>query len=180
METISHGPAETKKMAENLVSFLENMPTQSGATVVCLSGDLGSGKTTFTQFFGQLLGIQETIASPTFVIQKIYKIGMSDTAHVFTTKIAEKFSHLIHIDAYRIDSETEMETLGWKDIVADPQNLILVEWPERITGILPADHIKISFEHKGASENGENTESGEHENWRKIKISTVGGKNLEI
>ena len=135
---------ETRAVAEKLLEMLEKQAVSSGATatVIGLYGDLGAGKTTFAQYFGDLLGIEETIASPTFVIEKIYKIGGGKAAGA-----AEHFLHLIHIDAYRIESEQEMKTLGWEKIAADQKNLILIEWPERIAGLMPADHIQVRFEH---------------------------------
>lgn len=114
---------------------------QGGAIVVALSGDLGAGKTTFTQHFGDLLGIKDKIVSPTFVIEKIYKIGEEKSSEY------APLEHLIHIDAYRLESEKEMERLGWEEIVADPGNVILVEWPERIQGLLPQDCVRVQFEH---------------------------------
>lgn len=136
----SQSPEETRAAAEKLLKILEKQAlSASAAVVVGLYGDLGAGKTTFTQYCGELLGIEETIASPTFVIEKIYKIAAANSAG--------NFSHLIHIDAYRIESEQEMKTLGWEKIVNDPKNLIVVEWPERIAGLMPANHIQVRFEH---------------------------------
>ena len=115
------------------------------ATVVGLYGELGSGKTTFMKFLAESLGVNETIQSPTFVIEKIYEL------------VNQSFQHLIHIDAYRIEKENEMINLGWQEIIADHKNLICIEWPERIAGIMP-EHIKIFFNHSG------------NESERKIKI----------
>lgn len=117
-------------------SFLKNLiPNKKHATVVCLSGDLGSGKTSFVKELARLFGIKkDEVTSPTFVIEKIYKIK-----HTF-------FNHLIHIDAYRLEKEHELETLGWGEIVSDPKNLICIEWPENVKGIIPGDSICLSFE----------------------------------
>lgn len=105
-----------------------------GATVVTLSGDLGAGKTAFTKEFGNLLGIpHDQITSPTFVIMKIFEIHNS------------KFEHLIHIDAYRLENEQELVSLGWKDIIEDPKNLILIEWPEMVKGLIPEGAHKLSL-----------------------------------
>ncbi len=115
------------------------------ATVVGLYGDLGSGKTTFMQFFGQALGIKEKILSPTFVIEKIYKIG---GVNVDGSESQKKFEHLIHIDAYRLESENELVTLGWQEIISNPKNLICVEWADKIPGIIPKDHVRLKFAHR--------------------------------
>jgi tRNA threonylcarbamoyladenosine biosynthesis protein TsaE len=105
----------------------------TGALVVGLYGDLGSGKTTFTQAFAKHLGITNNITSPTFVIEKIYKIENSP------------FENLIHIDAYRLENSKELSMLSWQEQVTNPKNLILIEWPERVVDILPENHAKIMF-----------------------------------
>ena len=104
-----------------------------GALVVGLYGDLGSGKTTFTQDVAAIFGIEENITSPTYVIEKIYPI------------IQAKFKNLIHIDAYRLASGKELISLGWKNISSNPDNIILIEWPEKVVEILPENHSKIYF-----------------------------------
>ncbi len=99
--------------------------------VVALSGDLGAGKTTFVQHIAKALGVEETVASPTFVIEKIYALA------------GQTFDRLVHIDAYRLDGAHELEKLGWQELLADPGNLILIEWPERVEAIIPADAIRL-------------------------------------
>lgn len=111
------------------------VPRTSGATVLALTGDLGAGKTTLTQSIGKKLGVTENMISPTFVIMKQYRLKTSD------------YRLLVHIDAYRLDSSAEMMTLGFDTLIADPENLIVIEWPERIADILPADCIRVSLEH---------------------------------
>src|SRR4051812_21038937 len=96
------------------------LPPKDGATVIALQGDLGSGKTTFAQFFGKHLGVKETIASPTFLIQKNYK-----TWNPF-------FKELIHIDAYRIEAPKELSILHFEETLSDPAKIILIEWPEKV------------------------------------------------
>ncbi|MDB5254079.1 MAG: hypothetical protein JWL80_145 [Parcubacteria group bacterium] len=131
MQRISHSLEETKEIAEELVRTLERGET---ATIWALHGDLGAGKTAFSQAVGETLGVTDTMQSPTFVIEKIYPIEYKG------------FKHLIHIDAYRLDKESELLTLGWQEIISDPTNLILIEWPERVKGIMPGYSKKISFE----------------------------------
>ena len=103
--------------------------------VVGLSGDLGSGKTTFTKCVAKILEIKEHITSPTFVIQKRYSIDKDDFP----------FETLIHIDAYRLESAHELEVLDFKRELADPSNLILIEWPERVIVALPKETEIIRF-----------------------------------
>lgn len=111
----------------------------SGATVIGLRGDLGAGKTTFTQACADLLGVSETVTSPTFVILKKYRLGEN--------ALNGKFSFLIHIDAYRLKNGGELNTIGWQDIVSNPKNLIMIEWPELVADAMPKNIRYIDFKH---------------------------------
>lgn len=104
------------------------------ASVILLEGNLGSGKTTFTQGLAQALGVHEPVTSPTFIIEKIYKLENDPD-----------FNHLIHIDAYRLESSDEAKHLGITELFNDPKNLIVLEWPEKIKEALPLFAKKISF-----------------------------------
>lgn len=138
MKVLSKSLEDTEKIAKD---FLEKLALSSfeEATVIGLYGDLGSGKTTFTQAIAKILGIKEDITSPTFVIEKIYSLENSF------------YHNLIHIDAYRLESTKEMNALGWENISKNPHNIIFIEWPERVLDILPERHLKINF--KFVSEN---------------------------
>jgi tRNA threonylcarbamoyladenosine biosynthesis protein TsaE len=128
MKFISKNLEDTQKFASD---FIQNLtPKTNGATVVGLYGNLGAGKTTLTQSIARVLGVGETVTSPTFVIEKIYELA------------GQKFTHLIHIDAYRIEKSEELLRLGWQEIISDSQNLILIEWPEKVSDIMPK-HIKV-------------------------------------
>src|SRR6185295_9613936 len=104
--------SEFAKSLKNPGVFSKNSSKLSKATIVGLYGDLGSGKTCFMQGVGATLGISENIVSPTFVIEKIYKLEH------------DSFSHLIHIDAYRLEKAEELLHLGWQEIIDNPANLI--------------------------------------------------------
>ncbi|MEK7669520.1 MAG: tRNA (adenosine(37)-N6)-threonylcarbamoyltransferase complex ATPase subunit type 1 TsaE [Patescibacteria group bacterium] len=147
MEFISKSIEETTQIASNFAEQLSRRAPSAKATVVGLYGELGSGKTTFMKYLAESFGIKETIQSPTFVIEKIYELVASSKQQV------SRFEHLIHIDAYRIEKEEEMINLGWQEIIADPKNIIFIEWPERITGIMPP-HIVIKFEHVAKTKRG--------------------------
>jgi len=140
MKILSKSVAETNKLAEDFVNKL--LPRVGSATVVGMFGDLGSGKTTFIQAVGKSLGVEEVMTSPTFVIEKIYLLKN------------KKFNKLIHIDAYRLDSGKELANLGWEEIIKDPQNLILIEWPERVADILPKNLTKLYFRFLSEFERG--------------------------
>ena len=106
------------------------------ATVIALQGDLGAGKTTFAQHFGKLAGVSEDMASPTFVIMKSYNVDWRG------------YKKLIHIDAYRLEKEEELLYLGWDELIKDSENIILIEWPERVEGLIPADSKRLHFKHE--------------------------------
>lgn len=129
---------DASEMSRYAQDFITGLSPQVGdATVVALSGDLGAGKTTFAQAVARALGVEETVSSPTFVIEKVYQLS------------GQSFEKLIHIDAYRLESAHELEVLGWRETVADPNNLILIEWPERLAALVPEGAIHIRFEIQG-------------------------------
>jgi tRNA threonylcarbamoyladenosine biosynthesis protein TsaE len=106
------------------------------ATIVLLYGDLGAGKTHITKSVAKALGIKEKIISPTFVLMKKYEIKKNN-----------KFKYLIHIDAYRIEDEKEIEQIGYKEMIQNKDNLIFIEWPEKIHNYLPKNKIEINLSH---------------------------------
>lgn len=130
MKYISRDLIETQKIAHDFVTALN--PYRDRAMVVGLYGDLGSGKTSFTQGIAKSFGVSENVTSPTFVIEKIYEL------------VGKKFTHMIHIDAYRLERSEELQHLGWQEVLADFNNLVLIEWPERVQDIMP-QHIQIHF-----------------------------------
>src|SRR3989344_7163331 len=121
-----------KAMAEK---FMENPPSQTGALLVALQGELGSGKTTFARGCARALGIQEPVLSPTFTIIKSYEMPIQESP----------FRFLYHVDCYRLRDEQELLDLGWEEIVSNPRNIILVEWPERISRALLKQYATLTF-----------------------------------
>lgn len=98
--------------------------------IYCLNGDLGTGKTVFSQGFGAGLGITEPIVSPTFTILKEYEEGRIP---------------LYHFDVYRIGSEDEMEEIGYFDIIDGGYGVSLIEWSVLIKSILPKERIEVTI-----------------------------------
>lgn len=129
---LTHSLEETQKLAHDWLISLSK--SENEAIVVGLYGNLGAGKTAFTQAVARELGIIEPTTSPTFVIEKLYE-----------TK-NQIFKRLIHIDAYRLESGRELQTLDFESLVENSNNLILIEWPENVKEILPENHIKIYCE----------------------------------
>ena len=125
--------AKTQKVAED---FAKNL---KGGEVICLYGDLGFGKTTFTQGLAKGMGVTGRIISPTFIIMRSY----STTFHFpFST-----FNSFYHVDLYRISKEEEIVEIGLLDIMNDPQNIVAIEWPEKMGKLLPEKRIEIKFEY---------------------------------
>ena len=121
---------ETEKFAENLVKNLK-FPSILG-----LSGELGSGKTSFTKFLAKYLGVKESIISPTFTIINSYKIQ--------NTKYK-----LIHIDCYRLLNPEKLLDLGFNDILQDKNSIVVIEWAECVKNFLPKNTLWIEFKHNG-------------------------------
>ena len=123
------GIEETKKLANNFAAEL------IGGEVVLLNGDLGAGKTTFTQFVFSALGVKEVVNSPTFAILKSYQ---------------GKFK-LHHFDTYRINYEEAIEA-GFEEVFEEKDSIIFVEWSENIEPLLPEKVIKINIKHLSENE----------------------------
>lgn len=122
MEIITRSTEETKKLAFEIAK-----KTKLGDTLA-LYGDLGSGKTTFTRYMVEGLGLKNRVQSPTFVI-------------------ARKYGHVNHIDLYRITSEKEVEDLGIKEMLEDKNSITVIEWPGSAEKVLPVNTIRVYFEY---------------------------------
>lgn len=130
---------DTKAFAKTFFDELIARGPSTNATVVALSGELGAGKTFFTKEVARLFGVTRPVQSPTFVLERIYKLDSGKY----------NFKHLIHIDAYRLEGGAELATLGWHDLLVNPGNLIFIEWPEKVADVMPDNMLSISIEHLG-------------------------------
>jgi tRNA threonylcarbamoyladenosine biosynthesis protein TsaE len=128
---ISKSLEETQQIAKEFVKNIK--ADQDTAFIVAMYGDLGSGKTTFVKAVAKAYGIENTVTSPTFVIEKIYKLEN------------QAFDNLIHIDAYRLKSGEELKVLGWEEVSKNPKNIIFIEWPENVKDVLPEEKQKMHF-----------------------------------
>ncbi len=126
---------ETQKIAADLAQKISKSKPQKHARVFALEGELGAGKTTFIQGFARALKIKQRLTSPTFVLMRHYKLQTTN------------YSLLFHIDAFRLKDWHDLASLGIKDVFADPGNIILIEWAERVRPILPKKHTKIHIDH---------------------------------
>ena len=129
MIVMSRSPEETRGLGERLGRGLR------GLDVLCLHGDLGSGKTTFTQGLARGAGYQGRAVSPTFVLAKVYR--------------AKKLT-LYHLDLYRLAPGVTGD-VGIEDYVSDPQGVCIVEWPQAGAAYYPKDRLEVYFSHEGGS-----------------------------
>lgn len=129
MEKVIRTLAELEAEAARFVATLS--PGES-ATLVTLRGELGAGKTAFTKAIAWALGIEESVTSPTFVLEKIYLLD------------DQPFKRLVHIDAYRLEKGSDLVPLGFDELMQDAGNLIMLEWPEKVADALPAPSATIS------------------------------------
>ena len=116
LEFLSHSPEQTQRLGVRLGELIRP------SDLVCLAGDLGSGKTTFAQGIARGWGSLDPVTSPTFVLINEYRRADSLRMH--------------HIDAFRLDSEQDVWSLGLEDVIGN-HGPVLIEWPDRLTEFLP-------------------------------------------
>lgn len=126
---ISRSEAATIKLAKSVVGEL------TPGAALGLVGELGAGKTQFVKGLARALGIKKNIASPTFILLKSYKLP----------KAAAKGRELVHADCYRLESSQELLDLGWQEIIKDRNNIVVVEWADKIKDIMPDNTLWIEF-----------------------------------
>ena len=136
---LSVSPFQTKKIGKKVAREILESPLQKRAVIIGLIGDLGGGKTTFLKSFARELGVKDKILSPTFIIMRRFQLN----------KTTEQFNNLYHIDCYRIKKPKEILDLGFKEIISNPQNIVCIEWADRIKKILPKGTILLKFSFEG-------------------------------
>lgn len=136
METtyVSTSFEETREIAEDLAKKIET------GTTICLYGELAAGKTTFTQGLGKAFGIQRLI-SPTFLIMRQYSVKDHPTIKTF-----------YHLDLYRLNSIDDIKSFDLEEIWSSPENLLVIEWPEKLKDSLSKDRTDIYFKANGENE----------------------------
>ena len=132
MEYLSRSLEDTAEFAQIV---LKRIVPGASARVITLTGELGSGKTAFVKLCAKALGVDEEITSPTFVIFKKYALTKSS------------FKTLVHVDVYRLENAKELEQLHFKEELVNPNNLILIEWAERVQELIPKDAQNIRCEY---------------------------------
>lgn len=116
-ETVTtHQREETQRLAAEVAQRLLTTPREHAA-VVTLRGDLGTGKTTFSQGLLGALGVSDSVTSPTYML--VHRYPMTGA-----------FTNAYHVDAYRLGMQAELDALGLEEALADPKSLVIIEWPE--------------------------------------------------
>ena len=136
---VTRSPEETAALAERLGAAAE------AGTVLCLVGDLGAGKTLFTQGFARGLGVTGEVTSPTFALMNQYQGRLAVT----------------HFDLYRLEREDELDEIGFYEYAESPGGVVLIEWADKFSDALPEPHIRLEIER------------GEAEDERRLTFSTT-------
>lgn len=123
LEFFSRSADQTRRLGMRLGSLLQP------GDLVCLTGDLGTGKTTLVQGIAQGWGAIDPVSSPTFVIENIYRRPDGQLLH--------------HLDAYRLQSPLEAEDLDIEAMIQDGP--MVIEWAERIRPVLPGEHLWVDL-----------------------------------
>lgn len=137
--SVTKSAEETQRLGAKFGRPLLEKGRSGLSKIVCLWGELGSGKTTFTQGLAKGLRITNRLLSPTFIIVRRYEIPKTSNV-------------LYHMDLYRMQGNADIEGLGFTDMLTDPNALVVIEWPERLGNLLPDKRIDIRF---GVLSNGD-------------------------
>jgi len=141
---ITKNPSQTRKLGEKLAKeILAGKPrskeillrgrSKKTAFIMGLEGELGGGKTTFLQGFARGLGIKQRVLSPTFVVMKKFRVPSSSVQGFY------------HIDCYRIQKTEEISFLELRKIISMPENIVAIEWADRIRRVLPINSMMVKF-----------------------------------
>ena len=141
---ITNSSKETKRLGRDFAKVLEK------GDVLYLYGDLGSGKTTFVRGLAEGLGVKQRIISPTFIIVRCYEFQTQNSKlksqnHNSKLKSLEQF---YHIDLYRTESERDLEGLGIEEIINNKNNIVAIEWADKLKSFSPEKRIDIEFSYE--------------------------------
>lgn len=142
----TNSPEQTGKLAEMIANLIEDN------LVICLEGDLGAGKTLFTQSFCRALKVKEAVTSPTFNLMNVY----------------EGNKRIYHFDLYRLEQPEDLEEIGFYEYSDIEDEIVLIEWPDRFFDYMPEDYLHLKIER------------GEQEYQRIITVNIVGNKYKKI
>ena len=120
---------------KEVASYLLKLAVDENVGLFAFQGDLGAGKTTLTQEIGSMLGIDQTIQSPTYILMNEYPIPKHS-----------KFKTLTHIDVYRLEDIQDSEVFELPNLLSDTQNLTIIEWADKIQSLLPQKYIQVKID----------------------------------
>lgn len=120
----TNSPKQTGLVAQSLANLIKD------DLIICLEGDLGAGKTLFTQNFCKALNVKETVTSPTFNLMNVY----------------EGDKRIYHFDLYRLENEEDLEEIGFYEYSDVDDEVVLIEWPDRFFACMPEDYLHIKIE----------------------------------
>jgi|TARA_B100001093_G_scaffold174098_1_gene166898 tRNA threonylcarbamoyladenosine biosynthesis protein TsaE len=127
---------DTKNLGIELAKKIQQRKNRE-AFIVFLVGDLGAGKTTLVKEIIHALGVNDQIKSPTFTIIEPYE---------------NTLANIYHMDLYRINNSSELESIGLEEYLNEPNAIIFIEWPENSFGYLKKFNMKISLQHLSKNE----------------------------
>ena len=138
----TNSPKQTGLVAQSLANLIKD------DLIICLEGDLGAGKTLFTQNFCKALNVKEIVTSPTFNLMNVY----------------EGDKRIYHFDLYRLENEEDLEEIGFYEYSDVDDEVVLIEWPDRFFACMPEDYLHIKIER------------AENEQSRILTINIIGNK----
>lgn len=144
---MTNSPDETGHLAE-----LVGQKIREG-TVLCLEGDLGAGKTLFVQSLAHTLGVEGEVTSPTFNLMNVY----------------EGICRIYHFDLYRLETEDELDDIGFYEYTEEPEGIVVIEWPDKFPESLPDDYVRVRI-----------TRTNGTEDRRRFEFASVGERNQEF
>lgn len=142
----TNSPKQTGLVAQSLANLIKD------DLIICLEGDLGAGKTLFTQNFCKALNVKETVTSPTFNLMNVY----------------EGDKRIYHFDLYRLENEEDIEEIGFYEYSDVDDEVVLIEWPDRFFACMPEAYLHIKIER------------AENEQSRILTIDIKGNKYTSI
>ena len=151
LHIVSSSSAQTQKLGVHLGELVR------GGELILLNGQLGMGKTTFTQGLAQGMGISDTITSPTFTLLKEYTSPLrsivSPVQNIHGKARTQKLA-LYHFDLYRLDEPEEIIALGFEDYFYDSEGVCVVEWADKADGLWVPERLTISMSPHGETGRG--------------------------
>lgn len=143
---ITNSPEQTRALGEKTAQLIKDN------LIICLEGDLGAGKTLFTQGFCAALHVKEPVTSPTFNLMNVY----------------EGDRRIYHFDLYRLENEDDLYEIGFYEYTDVENEAVLIEWPDRFTDCMPEDYIHFQIERTAA------------DNQREITVALHGAKYQDL